>query len=779
MATIAPATTETALVKWSRRGSFMAVGAGVTSYIAGLVPALLNDDYASSFLAHLGVRGVACALAALVLALAILIHRPRPVLPWLFFLLLILSYTLRPLVAHFGDILAWNGWLVFFMIAIQRGADVAAITTIIVLRQTDRITDTRIEIAMILLAYSAVVIPFVSVPGWMAFDYWLFSFTHAVIGPMGYVIVTALVARLIFIDILHGRAFQFMLAAWLINIFGDVVAHNILELSGSALGAAAFDTYTLSSFLWAAAALHPSMHEVTRPASEARGDWSPVRSVAILAASTLPLVVALLVADPSLMERTIVLIFGCVILALLIMRARIAVAAYAASETKLLELSRTDPLTGLLNRRELIHRSAGETCPLGVAYIDINDFKLLNDVHGHDYGDRLLIEIAERLRRLGDMEIAAARIGGDEFVVLFANTTADAMDRVRGEIEIAFESEFLMKELPVRVTASFGLAAEDEAPGATNGAETHASTRRRLLELFRRADIAQYYAKSDGGSFSRCYSDTMQTDRVRQERILNSLKVLENGSEHFWLDYQAIVELDGGRVVGAELLARMHSPELGDVSPTDFIPLAEKHGYITILGEWVFRTVLAHVEESLDRQPEGFQVSANVSPLQLKSDRFLDVVLTAALNKPKVASRVRIEVTKSAFIDDKSLARLAPLKAAGYSIAIDDFGSKHASLQHLARIEVDTLKLDRSFTSRLVREFPSRIIVQHVIELASEMGISVVTEEVETERECKILSSMGCRFGQGFLWDRPAPSLGRLFERHKSNFSQPIRNPLA
>ncbi|MCB1969320.1 MAG: EAL domain-containing protein [Geminicoccaceae bacterium] len=750
--------------QWRRRASNLAIAAGIIGYLSGFIPAMADTDFDTAFLNHLAVRGISCAFATLALLAGIIITRPTSKLPWIMLLILIASFTLRPLTMHTGHIMLWNGWLIFMMLALQGGAAVAALAAVIRLRKTDSITDTRLEVAIILIAYTAVVIPFVAVPGWMAYDLLPLALGLGVVAPAGYVFITGLVARLIFIDILRGRAFRLLMAGWLLMIGGDVIVHNVIELSGWAIGAAAFDVYPLSSFLWVAACLAPSAEDISRPATEARGDWSAIRSFAIVTAAALPLVVGIFADDASMVEEMIVATLGIVILVLLIIRARIAVAAYAESEKSLIELSRTDPLTRLLNRRGLINHAMTETRPIGVAYIDIDGFKLLNDVHGHDYGDRLLIEVGQRLDSIAKPVVATARIGGDEFATLFANTSKGAVDQTRRAIENAFKAEFLMCDRPVRVTASAGLATADYSGHADDAPP--APTRHELLELLRKADIAQYYAKSSGGDCSRYYTEAMHVERARQERIIDALKVVGN-DDLFYLDYQAIVDLGGGEIVSAEALARLHSPDLDNVSPDDFVPLAEKHGYINALGDWVFHSVLTSVELAVDTLPGNFRISVNVSPLQLGSDHLVHAALSAAIDKPEAAARIRIEVTESAFVDDDSLARLTKLKKAGYSIAIDDFGSEYASLQYLARLDVDTLKLDRSFTSLITTELRTRKIVQHIIDLASEMNIIVIAEGIETAAQHETLASMGCHFGQGFLWDRPARSLDRILAKYR------------
>ena len=718
-------------------------------------------------------------MAALLLLVGIIANKPKERLPWILLLLLVSSYTLRPAFIHFSQQgSTWSGWFVFVLVTVQRVLDAAAIIAVVRLRRIDRITNTKFEVAIILTAYAAVAIPFVAVPGWVAFDQISLSIAFGIVVPATYAIVIGLVAQLIFVDILRGRAFQFMIAAWLVNIMFDVIGHNVVELAHFRIGAAAFDVFTLSSFLWAAASLHPSMHEISRPATEVRADWSPIRSFTLVAAAFVPLLVSLLVSEASLIQRLIVVLFGCASLVLLIARARVAIAAYSRSEAALRHLSVTDSLTPLLNRRGLIERAATETRPLGTAYIDIDGFKLLNDAYGHEVGDRLLIMIAERLNSLNWPVLTAARVGADEFAVLFANVSAQSMHDTKVAVESVFNEGFPIIDPPVQVTASVGLAAEDwKKQSARKKWTTFKLAGRDLLDQIRKADIAQYYAKSAGGARARVFDQTMQDERIRQKQILDGLRAI-GATRDFWLDYQAIVRIDDGHTVGAEALARMRLPGVGLISPREFIPLAEKYGEISKLGMWVFQSAIEQIESASDRFPSNFRISVNLSPQQLKSGDTLEHILSIMRRRPKIASRIRIEITESTFIDENSLAQIAQLQKVGYSIAIDDFGSEYASLQYLARLKVDVLKLDRSFTCRMATEARSRAIVKCAIELATSMGIAVIAEGVETDAERNLLAAMGCHMGQGYLWDRPATGLDRLLIPMPDNRESPTEIPV-
>lgn len=817
-----PALSETSLHR-RRQASTATVVAGVVAYLAGFVPALGGGDYDSTLLPHLTIRSVGVAIALVLLIVGVVINRPEKLYPWLLLMVWVFSCTLRALLLHLGVMDLWSGWVVFVVVTLQRVADAAAIFAVVRLRRTARITDIRIEVAIVMLSYVAVVFPFVVEPGWGLFGgAAAYSLAFAVVSPLTYLVSTVLLARLIFIDILRGRAIKLIVLAWSLEAFVDIVAHNTIELSGSAIGTAAFDVLALAPFLVAAASLHPSMHEVTRPVTEVRGDWSVTRASALVLASAVPLIVLAAVSSESRFEGTFVGIFGAVILVLLVARARQAVGAAFESRERLLLQSRTDPLTGLLNRRGLIAQGVSGDGSVGVAYVDVDRFKLFNDVHGHAEGDQLLAEVAQRLAVMGPPVIATARVGGDEFAVLFEAGPDEAVERVEDLLADVFADPFLPASSTIHVTASTGIATEfhvepdrieggnpgvrssgveggapgegrlgpidpsgspDDAldtssdpdairvePALSEAAEAFLSGRsnlsrsdRDLLELLRQADIALNYAKASGGGRCRSYDISMHDERARHERVLDLLADIYEDC-HFWLDYQAIVDLGSGRVVGAEALARLKCDDYGMIEPVEFIAAAEQQSYIDILGEWVFETATAEVERLGPRLPDRFRVSVNLSPLQLRSDRFLDLARDVAKRRPGAVGHIGIEVTESAVMEQESVERLQEIHRLGYSILLDDFGSAYASPQNLVQLPLDVVKLDRVFTSRIVEDSRSRIVVRHVVAIALEMGLVVVVEGIESTEERDAISQMGDCLGQGFLWDRPAPELARVVE---------------
>ncbi len=742
--------------------SYLAVATGIVFYIAGIaVAAYGGSSYEAATLDRLAVRGVGCAVAFVLVVIGLALNRPKNLAPWLFIAILVFSYTLRPLLQNTGHISGFDGWVVFAVIFLQRAADCAALIAIVLLRRTDRVTDTRIEIAIVLCAYLTVALLVVAVPSWRAFEQLPIRLAFSVVVPVGYVIVVGLVARLVFIDKLNGRAFQFLIGAWIINILFDVIGFNVFDFHNSIVGSAIFDVYGLAAFLFAAAALQPSMHLVTEPATEARPDWSFLRSASIVAAATVPMVVmTFVVTQKETLTGIGVIIVGMSIFLLLTLRARLAVDASAKAMQQLNFLATNDILSGLPNRRGIAVEALAKGDAIGIIYINIDRFQLLNNVHGHQFGNQLIKQISGRLRALEAPIFAAARIGGNEFTLLFENKSDNAVSEAKHAVEAVFAAPFKVGEIEAALSASIGIATADgplDPSGKSNW--PMALENESLNDVFRAADIAQYYAKTAGGGVTRIYSKEMEIAQRRQQEVQDCFRTIGE-DDHFWLAYQAIVDLRSGRVVGAEALARLTCPTLGPVSPGEFIPVAEKNGKIEALGEWVFSLALREIAEAHDDLPADFKVSINVSPLQLRSERLLRKALDAAANTPHIAARIRLEITESTFIDDLSLSRIRSLQEAGYSIAIDDFGSEYASLQYLARLKTDVLKLDRSFTCR-ISEPASRAIVNHVIQIAGEMNVTVVAEGVETEAERRALAKMGCHLGQGFLWERPTAGLDR------------------
>ncbi len=419
------------------------------------------------------------------------------------------------------------------------------------------------------------------------------------------------------------------------------------------------------------------------------------------------------------------------------------------AQSKLNYLAYHDPLTGLANRRCFIERleksllEAGQRRErLAVLFIDLDQFKQVNDSLGHGVGDELLVSVAARLSdhvRLMDM---LARLGGDEFICLMEGVRgANEVEVLASEIIAAFETPFRLGDHELFLSASVGISLfPDDGEN--------------VLDLLRDADTAMYRAKLLGRGNFHFYTPEMTRDaqaRIRMENLLR--RALDNGELAVHLQPQ--IEASSGRLVGAEALVRWSSPELGEVMPMSFIPLAEDSGLIVGLGNWVLRETC---RQMMQWRKSGFdlpQVSVNLSVKQLERPEFIDT-LTAILEETGLEpDRLKLELTESVVMAmDDSFALLERLRELGVGLALDDFGTGYSSLSYLKLLPVQQLKIDRSFVEGIGRNQGDEAIVRTVIELARRLGFEVVAEGVETSQQAEFLAGLGCEQLQGYLHGR-------------------------
>lgn len=407
-----------------------------------------------------------------------------------------------------------------------------------------------------------------------------------------------------------------------------------------------------------------------------------------------------------------------------------------------------DPLTGLVNRtlfQERLEDSLTvEEGMVGVMFIDLDNFKYVNDSMGHDFGDLLLIEVANRITlcaRPGDI---VARMGGDEFSVLLPELedSADA-HKVASSIIEALAEPVRIFGRDVFATASVGLCVSHK-----EGAK--------VSELLRSADTAMYEAKANGKANYSTFDDSMS------EKIVERIK-LESGLRSAIMDheisvlFQPIVDLTTGRITGAETLARWNSPTLGFVSPARFIPIAEDTGLIIPLGASVLDDACRAAADWRRRLDPNFQVNVNLSLRQLLENDLIDAVRLALDFHQLDPAGLHLEITESLAVRDyeRVIEQLKALKALGVGLAIDDFGTGYSSLSYLQRLPIDTVKIDRSFVTMLGIEQAPTAIIMAIITLCRAMGFKVVAEGVETPEQVLRLGDLGCHAAQGFLYSKP------------------------
>ena len=416
------------------------------------------------------------------------------------------------------------------------------------------------------------------------------------------------------------------------------------------------------------------------------------------------------------------------------------------AESKLNYLAYHDPLTGLANRRYFIERleaslidAARKSHRVAVLFIDLDQFKQVNDSLGHGVGDELLVAVAAGLCehvRLIDM---LARLGGDEFIcVMEAVRTDDEVEMLAREVIGAFELPFHIGEHELFLSASVGISVFPN-DGTSVG------------DLLRNADSAMYRAKAIGRGHYHFYTPEMTRDaqeRIQIETLLR--RALGNGELSVHLQPQ--VEAEGGRLVGAEALVRWDSPELGSVPPARFIPLAEDSGIIIALGTWVLRETCRQV---VKWQASGFQlpqVSVNLSVKQLERPEFIDTLLEILDETGIEPSRLKLEITESVVMAvDDAFSLLDRLRKIGISLALDDFGTGYSSLSYLKMLPVQQLKIDRSFVTGIGSNPEDEAIIRSVLALAQSLDFEVVAEGVETAEQAAFLKASGCHQLQGFL----------------------------
>ncbi len=384
--------------------------------------------------------------------------------------------------------------------------------------------------------------------------------------------------------------------------------------------------------------------------------------------------------------------------------------------------------------------------PVAVALMDLNDFKLINDNHGHAVGDEILRQAAARLTGAVRAEDLVVRLGGDEFAIVATGFNEAHRDAFVARVLGAFDAPLEAAGERFTVTASVGIVLAE--PSQTAGA------------LLAHADAAMYRSKEDKQATSGV---TFLQDAERR-RVIRQLSIREQiaspNLDQFRVHYQPIVDLGTGRVRGLEALLRWTHPELGPIGPDVFIPLAEQAGSIAALGQFVLTTAATDLARMQwrERTDELF-VSVNVSPRQLSRDGFAHEVL-ADLEACGVApDQIVLEITEQSYASNLTPVEdaLAELTAAGITIAIDDFGTGYSTLRYLQRLRPKVVKIDRSFIAELTTDPASRPLVSAVHTMGRSLGLRIVAEGIETPEQLHFLQGIGCELGQGYLFSPPQP----------------------
>jgi diguanylate cyclase (GGDEF)-like protein len=445
-----------------------------------------------------------------------------------------------------------------------------------------------------------------------------------------------------------------------------------------------------------------------------------------------------------------VAIAGFALLAGLVLRhMRRTAAMIAAGETRLRHLALHDPLCGLPNRIFFGERleTVIDQVRLGgpsaaIFYLDLDHFKDVNDTLGHPVGDELIRNVTMRLSRTLRDDDLVARLGGDEFAIITSTATDNVnLHTIAGRIISALCAPYSINGHSIVIGASIGIATID---GRGSGA----------ADIMRYADIALYRAKNEGRNRACIYDAVMDADLSHRKRLENDLRRAIEG-ENLRLAYQPIVNNSGDTLVGVEALARWTHPKWGEITPAEFIPIAEHSGLIIELGEWVLRRAC------LDAKGwPGLSIAVNVSPLQFRRADFVDIVERILAETSLDPSRLELEVTESTLLGnvDTAEAAMLRLKALGVRLALDDFGTGYSSLLYLRRFPFDKLKIDSSFVRSIEKAADAAAIVHAVVSLGRGLGMKVTAEGVETAEQHLFLRAAGVHTMQGYRFGRPTSS---------------------
>lgn len=429
------------------------------------------------------------------------------------------------------------------------------------------------------------------------------------------------------------------------------------------------------------------------------------------------------------------------------------VTSQVTSEARLEHQALHDPLTGMPNRTLFIRRldevmtgATGRSRRFAVLFVDLDNFKLINDSLGHGRGDQLLVEVGERLKGCLRFDDTLARLGGDEFAVL-VRAVGDPTEAVEVAEQILSQlhDSFTLDGSEIFVTASVGVVVS--TPNHT-----------RTDDLLRDADVAMYRAKQKGKNQYELFSPSMKERlMVRLQTETDLRRSIER--DELMVYYQPVVRVDTGRISGLEALVRWNHPQRGLISPAEFIPLAEETGLILAIGRWVLRQSCMQMKRWQEEYPDyaDMVLSVNLSVRQLQDHRLVDEVHAALEDSGLLPAHLTLEITESVLVQDlvTTTQALRQLKGLGVRLAIDDFGTGYSSLAYLKRFAVDTLKVDRSFVERLGQDLEDSAIVGTVISLAKTLNLKVTGEGIETAEQLAELKALGCDQGQGYYFTRP------------------------
>ncbi len=423
-------------------------------------------------------------------------------------------------------------------------------------------------------------------------------------------------------------------------------------------------------------------------------------------------------------------------------------------QKKIHSLAYYDSVTSLPNRlflievlNEALDKAAKENIIFAILYFDLDRFKQINDTLGHDFGDMVLDLVGKRIAQIIRKSDVLARIGGDEFVVLMSDIkNENEAVLLANRIIEDFKKPFVVKTYDLYLTTSIGIASYPEAGDTSQS-------------IMKNADIAMYRAKDNGGNDYFIYSKELSEREMDNLILINQLRQAERNNE-LRLFYQPIIDINTGDMVGTEALIRWEKSGEGIISPARFIPLAEETGLIVSIGEWVIRTACMQQKAWINKGYKPIRVSVNISGRQFQQHNFVETVLKIIKETGIDPSYLVLEITESTAIMniEYTLEMLKKLKELGVYTSIDDFGTGYSSLYKLKEMNVDELKIDRSFIQDINLDIKNEKIAKTIIILANELNLKVIAEGVETREQLDFLKENGCDNAQGYYYSKPVPA---------------------
>jgi diguanylate cyclase (GGDEF)-like protein len=743
----------------SRHASFGVAGVGtaLTALYAAQVTSTLDN-------VALVVIGLGACLVQLI---GIRVNKPDAARPWFTFVggsvVFLIGVMIRPWAVEQPGLVSVSGDL-FTML----GYALLAAGLVLLLRgrkglQRHAVTDGLI----ICLGAGAVVAKYFALPAARVGDRPEGISLLAGLYPLWDVVILLLVLNLGFSTASRLAAFRFFAASMVMLFIGDL-GYAWIGANGHLYGSPLLDLPFLEGFvLIGAAALHPSMAQMSSVTARLVQAWSLPRLGLILPALAAPLVILLL---PGLTraDRPVLVLALAGLIAALLVRAVSAVRSHATIQEGLQYQAMHDPLTGLPNRvllseqvTELLRSARAKQREAWLLFLDLDSFKLVNDHWGHEVGDDLLVETSRRLVALAPERSSVARISGDEFVVSGPGTLMTAIELAE-RIQQTLAEPVQLPGAELIVSGSIGIAA--------------VSDQRTAEALLRDADLAMYRAKAEGKKRWKVFDARMRQtvrDRVETELALRHAMT----THQLWVAFQPIVDSETSRVVGAEALLRWTHPVRGMIPPNDFIPVAEETGLIDEIGVSVVEESLRQVAVWRDEGilPDDFYVSVNASTRQLRDHGLRDIVDQALQRHRLGGDRLVLEITESIMMGDTDSVTevLGGIRSLGVGLSVDDFGTGYSSLSYLSRFPVTAVKIDRAFVSGLGMDPGDEAIVRAVVAMASALKLTVIAEGVETEQQRDALRLLDVPLCQGWLWAK-AEASDVFADRHLRGAMAPL-----